>query len=275
MTTTTANAAAVLMHLEHLLQIVWPELRVHVTSETEQWAAMAVAGPRSRAVLAKAVEGVDVADATLPYMGVCEGRIAGVPVRIFRISFSGELAYEVNTPADHGRAVWEALLAAGAGDGIIPYGTEAMGVLRIEKGHIAGPELDGRTTADDLGLGRMVSAKKPDFIGKHLRLRPGLTDAARLRLVGLEPVDGTSKLRSGAQIVAEPAPTLPTKSLGHITSGSTSPALGHPIALALVSGGPSRKGETLYASYPLDGTVVAVRVVDPVFVDPEGKRLHG
>ena len=276
MTTTTANAAAVLMHLEYLLQIVWPELRVQVTSETEQWAAMALAGPRARAVLARVTEGLDVSDANLPFMGVREGRIAGAPARIFRISFSGELAYEINTPADCGRVVWEALLAAGSAEDIIPYGLEAMGILRIEKGHVAGPELDGRTTPEDLGLGRMVSEKKPDFIGKHLRARPALKEPERPRLVGLVPADGAATLRPGAQIVAEAAPTLPGKSLGHITSTAHSPVLGHSVALALVRGGMARKGETLYAAYLLeDGETVPVRVTDPVFVDPEGKRLHG
>ena len=274
MTTTTANAAAVLMHLEHLLQLVWPKLRVHVASETEQWAAMALAGPKSRSVLARAVDGLDVSDASLPFMAAREARIAGAPVRVFRISFSGELAYEINAPADHGRTVWEALIAAGAADGIIAYGTEAMGVLRIEKGHVAGPEIDGRTTAEDLGLGRLVSAKKRDFIGKHLLHRPALTDAGRLRLVGLVPVDRRARLRSGAQITASASPSLPTQSLGHVTSTAFSPMLGHPVALALVAGGLKRRGETLYAAFPLDGGVVPVEVVDPVFVDPEGRRLH-
>ncbi|HTS90905.1 MAG TPA: sarcosine oxidase subunit alpha family protein [Stellaceae bacterium] len=273
MTTTTANAAAVLLHLEDLLQVAWPELRVQVTSETEQWAAMALAGPRSRAVLSRAIEGLDVSDAALPFMGVGAGRIAGAPVRVFRISFSGELAYEINAPADFGRAVWEALLSAGGGEGIAPYGTEAMGVLRIEKGHVAGPELDGRTTAADLGLGRLVSARKPDFVGKHLLGRPGLVDPARLRLVGLVPADGKSRIRAGSQIAVEPAALA--SSLGHVTSTATSPALGHPIALALLRGGLERKGETLHALYPLDGSAVAVRVVEPVFVDPEGARLRG
>ena len=276
MTTTTANAAAVLTHLEYLLQIVWPDLRVQVTSETEQWAAMAIAGPRARTVLARVVEGLDVSDASLPFMGVRDAHISGAPVRIFRISFSGELAYEINTPADYGRGLWEALLAAGTGEDIIPYGLEAMGILRIEKGHVAGPELNGRTTAEDLGLGRLVSEKKLDFIGKHLRARPALKEPTRQRLVGLVPVDGASKLKPGAQIVAEPTPTLPGKSLGHITSTAHSSVLGHSVALALVSGGLERKGETLYAAYFLEnGTTVPVRVVDPVFVDPEGKRLHG
>jgi len=276
MTTTTANAAAVLMHLEYLLQIVWPELRVQVTSETEQWAAMALAGPRARTVLARVTEGLDVSDASLPFMGVREGHIAGAPARIFRISFSGELAYEINTPADCGRAVWEALLAAGSAEDIIPYGLEGMGILRIEKGHVAGPELNGRTTPEDLGLGRMVSEKKLDFIGKQLRARPALKESERPRLVGLVPADGAAKLRPGAQIVAAATPTLPGKSLGHITSTAHSPVLGHSVALALVSGGMARKGEMLYAAYLLEeGEAVPVRVVDPVFVDPEGKRLHG
>ena len=275
MTTTTANAAAVLVHLEHLLQVVWPTLRVQVTSVTEQWTAMALAGPSSRSVLAKAVEGADVSNAALPFMGVCEARIADVPVRIFRISFSGELAYEINAPADHGRRVWEALTAAGRDREIIPYGTEAMGVLRIEKGHVAGPELDGRTTAEDLGLGRLVAMKKPDFVGKHLLGRSGLVDPTRLKLVGLAPVDGQSRLRSGAHLTREAAPVLPTQSLGHVTSGAFSPTLGHPIALAMLSGGLAHKGETIHVTYPMDGSAaVAARVVDPVFVDPEGARLR-
>jgi sarcosine oxidase subunit alpha len=274
MTTTTANAAAVLMHLEHLLQLVWPELRVHVATETEQWAAMALAGPRSRSVLARVVDGLDVSNAGLPFMAVREARIAGAPVRVFRISFSGELAYEINAPADFGRAVWEALIAAGAEDGIVAYGTEAMGVLRIEKGHVAGPEIDGRTTAEDLGLGRLVATKKSDFIGKHLLHRPGLTDAGRLRLVGLVPVDRRARLRSGAQITVSASPSLPTQSLGHVTSTAFSPTLGHSIALALLAGGLMRRGEMLYAAFPIDGSVVPVEVVDPVFVDPEGRRPH-
>ncbi|HUK10569.1 MAG TPA: sarcosine oxidase subunit alpha family protein [Stellaceae bacterium] len=274
MTTTTANAAAVLAHLEHLLQVVWPAIRVQVTSVTDQWAAMALAGPKSRAVLEKAAEGADVSNTGLPFMGVREARIAGVPVRIFRISFSGELAYEINAPAHHGRLVWETLMSAGQSHDIIPYGTEAMGVLRVEKGHVAGPEIDGRTTPGDLGLGRLVAQKKPDFVGKHLLSRPGLQDSARLRLVGLVPVDGSSRLRSGAHLVRDPAPTLPTQSLGHVTSGVFSPTLGHPIALALLAGGLEHKGETIQVAFPMDGGVVAARIVNPVFVDAEGARLH-
>ncbi|HLI14003.1 MAG TPA: sarcosine oxidase subunit alpha family protein [Alphaproteobacteria bacterium] len=272
MTTTTANAAKVLAHLEYGLDVLWPELDVQVTSVTEQWAAMALAGPRSRKVLAKLVDGDVSGDAALPFMGLRDCRIAGIPGRVFRISFSGELAYEINVPADWGRTAWEAVMAAGAAEDIIAYGTEAMGVLRIEKGHVAGPELNGQTTPYDLGLGALVSTKK-DFIGRRLLERPALRDPARPRLVGLAPIDGRMRIRAGAQIVeAESGTGAP---IGHVTSAAFSPTLGHPIALALVSGGPARKGQTLYASYPLRGEVVPVGVTDSIFVDPKGERLHG
>ena len=271
MTTTTANAAKVLAHLEYYLQVVWPELRVQVTSVTEEWAAMAVAGPRSRAVLAKLAD-IDVSEGALPFMGACDCRIRGVPGRVFRISFSGELAYEINVPADWGRAVWEEVMAAGREHGIIAYGTEAMGVLRIEKGHVAGPEINGQTTPHDLGLGHLVSAKK-DFIGRALLTRPGLAAPDRPRLVGLVPQDGRTRIRAGAQIVAAASGEGPA--LGHVTSAAFSPTLGRPIALALLSRGSERKGETLHAAFPLRGEVVSVAVTGSVFVDPEGKRLHG
>ncbi len=273
MTTTTANAAKVLQHLEFYLQAVWPELRANVTSVTDQWAAMALAGPKSRAVLERVTAGVDVGNASLPHMGAREIAVAGVKARIFRISFSGELAYEINVPADQGAAVWEALLAAGAPDGITAYGTEAMGVMRIEKGHVAGAELNGNTTAEDLGLGRLVSGKK-DCIGRRSLTRPALTEASRLRLVGLVPVDVTQRIRSGAQLVEGPAAAAPVKMLGHVTSTAFSPNLGHSIALALLSGGLERKGTILHAAFPLRNEIVAVRVTDPVFLDPKGERLH-
>ncbi len=275
MTTTTANAVRVMQHLEFLLQTVWPELRVAATSVTEQWAAMALAGPKSRDVLARAAEGVDVSDAGLPHMGVRDGRIAGVPVRIFRISFSGERAYEINVPADWGLRVWTALLDAGRESGIVPYGMEAMGILRIEKGHVAGAELDGTTTAADLGLGRLVAMKKPDFIGRHMLARPALADPRRPRLVGFVPVDGATRLRAGAQIVADSRVPPPVPMIGRITSAADSPTLGHPIALGFLEAGASRHGETLHALFPLADQWVPVRVVDPVFYDRAGERLHG
>jgi len=232
---------------------------------------MALAGPRSRAVLARLAD-VEVSDAALPFMGVRDCRVAGIPARVFRISFSGELAYEINVPADWGRFVWEAAMSAGRAEDIIAYGTEAMGTLRIEKGHVAGGELNGQTTPQDLGLGRLVSTKK-DFIGKALLARPGLQDPERPRLVGLAPIDGKTRIRAGAHIVVEASGA--GSAIGHVSSTAWSPTLGHPIALALVAGGLARKGETLYASFPLKGEAVAVGVSDPVFVDPEGRRLHG
>ena len=271
MTTTTANAAKVLAHLEYYLQLVWPELKVQASSVSEEWAAMALAGPKSRAVLERLVD-MDVSNEALPFMGVRECRLAGIPARLFRISFSGELAYEINVPADWGRAAWEALLDEGRAHDLIAYGTEAMGTLRIEKGHVAGAEINGQTTPYDLGLGHLLSTKK-DFIGKALLARPGLTDPERPRLVGLVPADGRTRIRSGAQLVAEA--TSEGRAIGHVTSAATSSTLGHPIALALLARGAERKGTTLYASFPMKGEMVPVTVTSPVFVDPEGKRLHG
>lgn len=270
MTTTTANAGAVLAHMERYAQTVWPELDVQFCSVTEQWAAMALSGPRSRDVLARVVGGLEVTNEALPYMGVAETTVAGAPARIFRISFSGELAYEINVPAGYGEAVWERVMAAGTELDIIPYGMEALGVLRIEKGHVAGPELDGRTTARDLGLGRMLSTRKA-FIGQKLMERPGLADPKRPALVGLFPVDRAQRLRGGAHLVAN---ADSADSIGHVTSVAFSPTLGHWITLALVAGGAERQGQRMHAVYPLRGETVAVEVVHPVFVDPEGARVR-
>jgi heterotetrameric sarcosine oxidase alpha subunit len=276
MTTTTANAGKVMAHLEFLIQAVWPDLRVHVTSVTEQWAAMAIAGPFARNVLARVIDGgaTTVDDGHLPHLGLAEVRIAGVRSRLFRMSFSGERAYEVVAPADRALHVWEALMEAGKPDEIAPYGTEAMGALRIEKGHVSGPELDGRTTADDLGLGKLMSRKK-DYVGRRLSERPGLQDPARPKLVGLVPVDRSERLRAGSQLVETANPKGVTPMLGHTTSMTYSPVLGHDVTLALLSGGRSRTNETLWAAYPLHNEVVKVRVVDPVFYDKEGVRLRG
>lgn len=276
MTTTTAHAGDVMALIEWSLQVVWPELDVQACSVTEQWAAMALAGPRARDVLAAAIDdGTDVSNDALPYLGVVAARIAGVPVRIFRISFSGELSYEVNAPADWGTRVWEALMAAGGSLGIRPYGTEAMAIMRIEKGHVTHAELDGRVTLDDAGLGRMASTKKW-FVGRGMLDKPAFTDPDRPKLVGLVPVDGETRIRSGAILVANPKAPLPMAKLGHVSSGAyLSPTVGHPIALGFLSGGLARKGETVWAVFPLRGQEVEVRVTDPVFVDPEGGRLRG
>ncbi|MBJ3775818.1 sarcosine oxidase subunit alpha family protein [Acuticoccus mangrovi] len=268
MTTTTANAAAVLSHLEVLLATAWPDLRVHVTSTTEQWAGMAVAGPLARTTLAATVAGIDFANEAFPFMAVREGAIGEVPVIVARLSFSGELAYEVYCGAHHGAAVWERIMAAGAVHEIAPYGVEALGTLRIEKGHVSGPELDGRTTLYDLGLERMASAKKA-FVGSVLMRRPALRDPARKRFVGLVSLDG-KPIRSGAHLVGPSG-----RSEGHVTSTTHSPALaGAEIALALLSGGPDRIGEELLATDPVRGNAVPVRVADPLFFDKDGSRMH-
>ena len=273
MTTTTVNAVKVMATLEYWLQVEWRELEVYLTSVTEQWAAMALAGPDARRVLEALAPGHDWSNATLPYMGHCSTIIAGIPARVFRISFSGELSYEINVPADYGRALWEALLAAGKPFGITPYGTEAMGVMRIEKGHVAGMELDGRTTPDDLGLGGLVSARK-DCIGKRSLKRPALSAADRKQVVGLTAADGKTPIPRGAQLVADPRAALPIPILGHVTATCWSPTLGRPIALALLAGGRDRIGSTLHAMAPLAGVTLPVVVSGNVFFDPQGARVR-
>ena len=275
MTTTTANAGPVMRHIEYALQVLWPDLDVKAVSVTEHWAAMAIAGPKSREALAAVLDDVDVSNDALPFMGVVECTLAGIPARVFRISFSGELAYEINVAADCGEAAWEHVMRTGAPLGILPYGTEAMGIMRIEKGHVAGPELDGRTTPADLGLGRMVSSKKP-CLGAPMLTREGLTDTDRPSLVGLVPVDGKSRPRAGAVLIADPKAVPPVDKLGHVTSSAyLSPNLDHPIALGLLEGGMAREGETVWAAFPLRDEMIEVRVTGPVFLDPDGERMHG
>jgi sarcosine oxidase subunit alpha len=281
MTTTTVNAAKVMQHLERLLQVDWPELEVYATSVTEQWAAAALSGPNARRVLAKLID-IDVSNEAFPFLavGACRLRTATgpIPARIFRMSYSGELAYEIHVPADGGRAMWEALIEAGAEFGIMPYGTEAMSTLRIEKGHVViGPEADGRTTADDLGMGRLVNAAKW-CVGKPLLAREALTGRDRWQLVGLTSREGTgpgAAIPRAAKIVADPDRALPNPMLGHVTSWCWSPNLDAWIALALLANGRARHGETLWAVSPLANAKVRVQVGPPCFIDPEGERLHG
>ena len=275
MTTTTANAARVLEHLEFLHQTAWPELDVSVCSATEQWCAMALAGPRARDVLELVLDGADVSNAALPFMGVLEATAGGAPVRVFRISFSGELAFELACPWGYGEALWERVLRAGAGFDITPYGTEALSILRIEKGHPAGQEFDGRTTAADLGMARLVSAKKR-CVGQTLAERAGLADPERPALVGLVPVDAGEQLRGGAHLVADPGDARTATDLGWTSSVHWSPHVGAWIALAFVAGGLERwHGERVWAVYPLKDEAVEVEVRAPCFVDPEGARLRG
>jgi sarcosine oxidase subunit alpha len=276
MTTTTGNAAPVLDHLEEWLQTEWPELRVRATSVTEQWATVAVVGPRSRDVLAALAPDLDVSVEGFPFMTWRDAVVAGLPARVFRISFSGELAYEVNVPSWHGLAIWEAVMAAGEPLGITPYGTEAMHVLRAEKGYpIIGQETDGTVTPQDLGMDWVVSKTKP-FIGSRSHRRPENLRPDRKQLVALLPVDGDALIPEGNQLVAAGTDLarIPVPMIGHVTSSYRSAFLGRTFALALVRGGRERRGEVVEA--PLaDGTVIAATIADPVVVDPLNERRDG
>jgi sarcosine oxidase subunit alpha len=255
---------------------MWPELDVQFCSVTEQWAQFSIAGPRSRETLVRVVDSRhDICDAAFPYMAAGEVSVmGGVPARLFRISFSGELAYELAVPAGHGEALIRRLMEAGREFGIAPYGTEALGVMRIEKGHVAGNEINGQTTARDLGLARMMSAKK-DYIGRAMADRPGLTAADRPSLAGFKPVDRGERLRAGAHFLRVGAKAELGNDEGYMTSVAFSPTLGHWIGLGLIAGGRQRKGERVRAHDPVRGGDVLVEACDPVFVDPAGERLRG
>ena len=272
MTTTTGNAPRVLEWLERHLQTHWRGLDVHLTAVTDDWAGVAVAGPKAREVLARVTK-AEISDAALPFMGVIEAEVAGISARIFRISFSGELSYEVNVPADQGLALWEALIGAGAPHGLVPYGLEALSVLRIEKGHIVGAEFDGRATPMDLGFERMIARKK-DFIGRWALGRAAFHEAGRLQLVGLAAIDPTQPVPAGAQLVPSGDGATPQQSHGHVTSACFSPNLNAEIALGLLADGRARHGQEVVAVSPLRNAAVRVRVQTPCFIDPEGRRLH-
>ncbi|MGQ9364945.1 sarcosine oxidase subunit alpha [Azospirillum sp. ST 5-10] len=274
MTTTTGNAARVLDWLEEYLQTEWPHLKVYLTSVTEHWATASIAGPRSRDVVRALMPDVDLDPKAFPFMAMKEGTAAGIPARVFRISFTGELSYEINVPAQHGLALWRAVMAAGAEHGITAYGTETMHVLRAEKGYIiVGQETDGTVTPQDLGMDWIVSKQKPDFVGKRSFRRTDTARGDRKRLVGLFTEDPAEVLPEGAQITATPGGTAPVPMLGHVTSSYRSETLGRSIALALIKDGPALTGRTVYA--PLAGRTVACTVTSPVFYDTEGVRLHG
>jgi sarcosine oxidase, subunit alpha len=271
-TTTTGGAPRVLAMMEDYLQTEWPDLSVWLTSTTEQWAVIAVQGPNARAVLAPLTD-IDLSAAALPHMSVATGRICGVATRLFRVSFTGELGFEVNVPADFGPAVWEAIWEAGQPLGMTPYGTESMHVLRAEKGYvIVGQDTDGTVTPDDAGLGWAIGKNKPDFVGKRSLMRPAMAAAKRRQLVGLLTADPAVVLEEGAQVMAQPGARPPTRPLGHVTSSYYSAVLKRSIALALVAGGRARKGQTLYVPGARDET--AAQVSAPVFYDPEGRRIH-
>ncbi len=272
--TTTINAPKVMQHLEHARQVLWPELDVQLISVTEQWAQFAVAGPRARRLLERLLgAALDVSDAAFPYMACREFLWQGSLSRLFRISFSGELAYELAVPARYGDSTIRAIMTCGADLGVVPYGTEALGVMRIEKGHVAGNELNGTTTAGDLGLGRMQSMRK-DYIGRVLAARPGLTDPARPTLVGLKPAEPDARIHSGAHLLTLNSPPTLENDQGFVSSAVYSPTLRHWIALGFLRGGLSRLGERIHAFDPLRGLDVPVLVTSPTFYDPDGVRLR-
>lgn len=272
-TTTTGGAARVLAMMEDYRQTEWPDLEVWLTSTTEQWAVIAVQGPRAREVLAPLVEGLDIGRHTFPHMSVAECRVAGVPARLFRVSFTGELGFEVNVPADFGPAVWDAILAAGTAHGATPYGTETMHVLRAEKGYIVvGQETDGTATPEDVGLGWAIGTSKPDFVGKRSLARAAMSAPGRKQLVGLLTEDPGVVLEEGAQLVEDADQMPPMHLLGHVTSSYVSATLGRSIALAVVKDGRARIGQRMFV--PMPQSAIPVRVASPVFYDPEGARLH-
>lgn len=272
-TTTTANAGVVYRHMEFCRQCLWPELDVHLISTTDAWAQIAVAGPNARRLLERIVDGFDLSNAAFPFMACASLTICGgLRARLFRISFSGELAYEIAVPARYGHALMARLIEKGADLGVTPYGTEALGVMRIEKGHAAGNELNGQTTAQMLGLGRMVSTKK-DSIGAIMSRREGLAAERRL-LVGLQPVDTADPVVAGAHLFTEGAPQGTDTDQGWITSACHSPHLGHAIGLGFLENGADRMGEVIVAANPLAAQNVRMRVVPPHFIDPDGERLR-
>ena len=272
MTTTTANAVKVMQHLDFCAQVLWPELDVTLISATEHWAQYSVAGPNARKVIA-ALVAEDVSNEAFPYMACGAVTIGAVKGRLYRISFSGELAYEIGVPAQYGDALIRAIMQAGVPYDIHPYGIEALNVMRIEKGHVGGGELNGQTTAADLGLGKMMAIKK-DFIGRVLSQRPALIAPDRQVVVGLKPVMAGASFAAGAHLLAQRTANIAANDLGHITSAGYSPILGHHIGLALLKEGTKRMGEQIRAYDPIRGKETLVEVCSPHFIDPEGSRLR-
>jgi len=274
MTTTTANAAKVMSQMEFAHQALWPELDVTYVSVTEQWAQMAVAGPKARPTLQKLMDDLVMTDETAPYLAALEVSIlGGIPARLFRISFSGEHAYELAVPADYGNMVGRAIMQAGEEFGITPYGVEALSMMRIEKGHVAGGELNGTTTAADLGLGKMMSAKK-DYIGRMMAQREGLLDQNRQCVVGIRPVNAADRIRAGSHILKLDDKPSMANDQGYLSSVAWSPMLNMWIALALVVNGRARHGEVVRVWDGLRGTETLGEICDPMHFDRENKRLH-
>jgi sarcosine oxidase subunit alpha len=274
MTTTTVNAGKVMQHLEYCRQVLWPKLDIQLMAASEQWAQFSIAGPRSRDVLRQVIDpDYDISNAAVPYLAAREVTVCGgIEARIFRISFSGELAYELAVPARYGVAMVRALMDAGKPWNITPYGLEALNVMRIEKGHVSGGELNGQTTARDLRLEKMLSKKK-DFIGRVLAGRPALVEPDRPRLAGFKPVDRSDRLNAGAHFVPIDTVASADNDQGYMTSVGYSPTLNHWIGLGLITRGHERIGERVRAYDPVRNADVVVEITDTVFIDPQGDRL--
>ena len=273
-TTTTGGAPRVLAHMEDYLQTEFTDLRVWLTSTTEQWATISAQGPKARETIAPLLEGVDLSNDAMPHMSLREGRACGVPARLMRVSFTGELGYEINVPSHYGRAVWEAAWREVRKQGGCVYGTEAMHVMRAEKGYvIVGQETDGTVTLADLGLDWAIGKAKKDFVGKRSLTRPDMLAANRKQLVGLLTDDPRIVLEEGAQVTESANPPTGSSALGHVTSSYMSEAVGRSIALAMIAAGRSRIGAGLHV--PMPGRAVRVTVVGPVFHDKPGARLNG
>ena len=276
MTTTTANAVLVFRKLEFARQCLWPNLDVHLISTTDGWAQFAVAGPNARNLLSKVVDApLDLSNDSFPFMACAEMSVyGGTPARLFRISFSGELAYEIAVPARYGNSMMDVLMKAGAEFDAVPYGTEALGVMRIEKGHAAGNELNGQTTALNLGLGGFVSSKK-DFIGKTLSQRAELNLPDAIRLVGFKAVNPSDALLAGSHFITKGEQTTMENDQGWMSSVAYSPTLGHSIGLGFIKRGHERLGEMVQMVNPAYGIEVEVEIVSPHFYDPDGVLQRG
>jgi sarcosine oxidase subunit alpha len=277
-TTTTGGAPRVLNHMEDYLQTEFPNLKVWLTSTTEQWAVIAVQGPKARDLIAPFVEGIDLSREAMPHMSVREGRFCGVPTRLMRVSFTGELGFEINVPPDAARSVWEALWAAGQAYDVVAYGTESMHVMRAEKGYIiVGQDTDGTVTPDDAGMSWAVGKAKKDFVGKRSLARPDLVAAGRKQFVGLMTDDPRLVPMEGAQIVARADYVIGEHAVGHVTSAYESPALDRSIALAVIENGRALMGRKVFIASVIGSKRVAIpaTVCDPVFVDKKGERLDG
>ena len=276
MTTTTANAHVVLRNLEFVRQCLLPNLDVHLISITDSWAQYSVAGPNSRKLLQKIVDSPkDISNKNFPFMACREITICGgVMARLFRISFSGELAYEIAVPARYGDSLFNILLSEGKEFNAVPYGTEALGVMRIEKGHAAGNEINGQTTAQNLGLSRMIS-KKADSIGNTLSEREAFNSSDIVILSGFKPVDKKQKIEAGSHFISLDKKPIMENDEGWMSSVAFSPTLGHHIGLGFIKNGNSRLGERVLAVNLLQNKKIEVEIVSPHFIDPEGTRQRG